>query len=652
MKMQIRFPSQLQKIDYKDLSVMAAISHFVNYGYEYLYIYKNGNLYDVLSYHDFVLFELDRRERSYIVEESEVKEEKIDSFLSNHPEVNRIVVISSGELRYEINIMTEPELLHSIERELFSLRFIDLFLEEISERLMINKRILILAPKHVANFIADRFCNIECDCIFEIDNIPLTNVTDYDAVIDLLCGTKIRKKLLDNRTNVISLYEIIEEIALYKLVEYAKQRDILLRLYRIPDYEQIDSLHPAEINVVNEKIGFIELLKNKDYLSSFCTSDENILFVINRGVSNSLRQDNGIWIIQGDCKAQGINVLRGVRESIPNRKKATCTVHYFGPCIVMGMLVSDEETIPSLFELRCINNNKNVRVENHGGLHGNNVLNSIVGALSTSINSKDVIILFDFFNDLKQEKYENVIDTYDWFNSCKSKEEVYFFDHPVHCNMKGNEVIAENIYKDIEYWLPDFKYFVTEKDLELWENDFWQMYDFSSYFSVSQSIGVKTFVTMLKSVSSEHVIRQSNESNVGALVLFSVESSDWLENKVSFALKFCTQLLLMYSFEHLCQKEQLNNLELCEKYNSYDNVKVIQLGSFFNYFSRCREKERIEEYEKIVEMVESGFIDTVAIPCNLKTRFILSDVNVENFEIANKISYKKSKEAGIDVIWL
>lgn len=131
MKYQIKNKNQIHCIDRKNLNLMNAIEHFANHGYEYLYITESGIIVDYISYHEFVKYDFTKRKRNYVVEKSQIDIVGIENYITTNNDYSRIVVVEGDKFQYEINLMTEPELLHAIECELIALRMLPLFLKDI-----------------------------------------------------------------------------------------------------------------------------------------------------------------------------------------------------------------------------------------------------------------------------------------------------------------------------------------------------------------------------------------------------------------------------------------------------------------------------------------------------------------------------------------
>lgn len=607
MRFQIRIPFQLHIIDYNELNIKTAVKHFAENGYDYLYIIKNKKLYDVLNYHDFVRFGLEIRKRTYITDVLTVQTDtsKIEQFFLDNPEINRLAVTDSGKILYEINTMVEPLLLHSIEKNLFPLRFADMFYEQLKDVFSDYKKILLLAPACTADFIIKYFNGSAFTVISNTDCLFGLNFKEYDAVLDFLCGPKLIK-IINSDIDTFNLYNFVEKILLEKLVNYAEDNNILLKLYRIPGFSELHCLNMMEDNVYAKKINFPDLMKDKAYLKEFCLDNESFSFIERRIISDTIRQDNNIWFTQEDCTEKGLMIRSGIRKTIPSNECFDYCVHFFGPCTVLGMLVRDEYTIPSIFARNFFLTYPDFLVINHGGLHGNNLLNSVIGALATPLKSGDIIVILDFFcNELKNDN--TVIDTSLWFENDKSENEICFFDSLDHCNEKGNSIFACNIYADIAENI-DFskeKYKKRQRFFEKHTPD----HPFNNYFTVSNAAGIRLY-SKIKKCTSNSVC-----SNNGVFVCYDIESDEEFCSVLNRALGNCSRLFVFTSFDHLCIKKQLFCSKICMKYYAHKHINIIQLDHFFNIYRKIYEEP--DEYKEFVNMIEYCFELSVysVLPC-------------------------------------
>lgn len=608
----------MHTIEVSNLTLENAIEHFAKYGYEYLYITENEKVIDVISYHEFLKYGIEKRKRSYIINVENFQIYDIEKFIEDHCSLNRIAVICGKEFLHEINLMTEPELLHSIERELFALRFLPLFSREVQEEIKTYRRIYVVAANEIVSFLKKYLPSAN---ILGVGDIKQLHCSDRDKIIDYKYGIKLSRLLLhNNQKNRISLYSLIEKFALIRLNHHVKNKGLILKMCRIPDYENIKHLSESEKKVVCSKRGFLELINDSDYLKDFCTSEENLKFINSHGSSKSIRWDSGVWIVQGDCKELGIEITEGKRRIKSNTSISKNIVHFFGPCIVLGMLVINDETIPAYFAKKCIENNKDIIVENHGGLHGNNVLNSIIGALVTPTKKGDIIIIIDFFKDLNDDDYSQVEDISSIFDE-KNENETFFLDHPVHCNSRGNEIIAEYLYKSIALYLPErnnslYLAETMECDSEV---------DSSRYFTVAHAVGLKTKLLMKSLIKK---IFGKINGKLGVFIIYDTITKEKLNCIVTESLTKCSALIIMYAFDHLNYMEQKLNIEVCESLIINENVMVHQLNPYFNVFNYGKNKlfgHNIED-----DVIEAEFIEAILRPNNIEIRFYENEMPNEN----------------------
>lgn len=606
MKYQIRSKSQIHSVDIDSIDLLVAIEHFAKYGYEYLYIMKNGMMVDSISYHEFVKYGLINKNRNYVIEKKQIEKIGIDGYISTHNEFSRIVVVDGDEFQYEINLMTEPELLHSIERELIALRILPLFAQEIRQKFKQYSVITVFADDYVSNFLQKYLLGINLKFVKDLSEIKVDSI---ECVLDYKYGKKLLSKALGEHTRV-EIYSLVEKAAMGRLIDYAEKHELILRMYRIPDYDQISNLSANEKCVVENKIPFLDLINDKDYQEEFCLSEDNKKFVSMRGASKSVRWDSGIDIIQGDCKEFGIEVSEGIRKTSLYTNSGEGTVHFFGPCIVFGMLVVNDETIPAYFEKICIEKHRELSVMNHGGLNGNNVLNSIIGALVTPMKKNDVIIIIDFFNDLPKEDYLCVQDLCDAFNLSDEKS-IRFLDHPVHCNSLANRLIADHLYKQLierhEFGLANRsdKYWTYDKELVALRD-----------FSVTHSVAIKTREILKKSIYDRF---GKIRGVVGVIILTDFMEKEKIRCLINEALTECVMLILYYAFDHLELSEQLAGIGTVEEYAVDERVLVRQLVPYFNAHNYGA--GHIFGNKLYSNSIEKDLIASVLIPNHINIRF-------------------------------
>lgn len=618
MRYQVRNISQVHTIASREISLDIALQHFVEYGYEYLYIVQDDQIKDVISYHEFIKYGLDFRKRDYIMDISVFDDIDIESYLERNYSLNRLVILEDRKLLYEINLMTEPELLHSVERELFALRFLPLFGSSISKQIKEYEQIYVFSNDEIFKFIKDN--TVDCNLV-RVDSFIFQEgeICEESAILDYQYGSKLRKRILGNKEQfVISLYTMVEREAFRRLINYCENKKLNLCMLRIPNYDSIKTLSEYEAKVVQYSKRFLDLICDDDYLNEFCKNSKNKSFIMQRGASRSVRFDNGIWFTQGDCSEDGISVINGIRCNHQVDNVRLNTTHFFGPCVVFGMLVTDEETISEQYKIACNNSGNEINVENHGGLHGNNVLNSIIGALVTPMKPQDSVVIIDYFDDLPKEDYISVVDYGAVFDR-KSSEDTWFLDHPVHCNGIANGIIAEYICKslareNVEHAVFDGKIKYAEYDELVCE---------SRYFTVSNTVGIKTKTILSKAIKNKW---ENARDDISCMMIFDIERFDDFKRTVEKILAKSEKLIIFYAFDHLQFEKQKDNESAYDFLRQNNKVLVYQLNPYFNAFNYGNGKMygHIEKFRYVIEdFMSSAIIPNGIAKCYLKRNQLL-----------------------------
>lgn len=76
-----------------------------------------------------------------------------------------------------------------------------------------------------------------------------------ECVLDYKYGKKLLSKVMGEYTRV-EIYSIVEKSAIERLIDYVEKHELILKMYRIPEYGQIRNLSASEKYVVDNKIPF------------------------------------------------------------------------------------------------------------------------------------------------------------------------------------------------------------------------------------------------------------------------------------------------------------------------------------------------------------------------------------------------------------
>ena len=444
------FNRNLNKIDYYHLSTERIANHFAENGYDFLYVYKKGIFFNVIKFSDFLSGKLfENNNKKFIQHFTKFKNLlEVDAFFEDNPEVERLVLIDSKDVVCEFNPLIELPLQNNVAKNLMALRYVKFFRNEIVQYLSTFSKILVIARKYTASFIVELLPEIKFDFVDKLKENEVDNkFSDSDLILDFYYGKKLRK-ILNFNFEVKDFCVIVEKIAITKLINYCAKNDVTLKFYKLQHYEGLNCLHPLESENLKNRKNFSQLLSDQNYIDKFATNDFERDYIRKRRFFCSPRLDNGYCFTQTDCQTEGLIVTNGLRNSFEDFNK-DCIIHFYGPCTTFGILTPDSETVTSYLNEMFRKVNYDCSAINHGGLHGNNVLNSVMSALNTPVKKGDMLILLDVLNDFPNDFYPNLIEINDWFNSKKKKSDLMFFDFPGHCNSAANKIIAEGIFEDL-----------------------------------------------------------------------------------------------------------------------------------------------------------------------------------------------------------
>ena len=451
MNYETTFSSDLKKIDSRELSLENIVEHFAANGYDFLYVYENERFVGVITFTDFLSGEYFKsRDRKFIRHFKEVGcLSDVEKIFEDNPEVERLVLIDDKDIVCEYNPCIELPLQNNVAKNLMALRYIRFFRKKIVRHLSNFDRILVIAKDFVGNFIAKILPEIKFDLITRINaNEYDEKFLGYDLILDFYYGKRLRK-MLGFKFSVADFSVIVERFALEELIAYCEKNAVALKFYKLQTYSGLNCLHAWEAENFQKRMTLPKLLINEAYVRKFATNDFEYEYIRKRKFFCSPRLDNGYCFTQSDCKTKGLTVSNGLRHSALENFNSTCVAHVYGPCTTFGILTSDFETVTSHLNKMFRAVSWDCSAINHGGMHGDNVLNSIMSALATPVKRGDMLIFLDVLDDFSADAYPNLLEVNDWFNQNKTSRDLMFFDFPGHCNSAANKIIAKGIFEDL-----------------------------------------------------------------------------------------------------------------------------------------------------------------------------------------------------------
>ena len=231
-----------------------------------------------------------------------------------------------------------------------------------------------------------------------------------------------------------------------QLIEHFKQFQIGFIYCVVPEETKLNNLGKNDIERLKGygKTDYEYLAKmlsgkeSTDYKS--CLIQNDICKVV----------DNGIYKQLLDCKSDFFNVVGGMRVTTDQPGEFENAIYIFGPCIVRGAMVEDNNTISSLIQKMVVKEDLPYIVYNCGVGGGTDLENTYKYILSLPLKSGDYVVLveegkFLLDNDLNKDW---LLDLSVGFN--KKQITNWFLDRPAHCNMEANSIIGEQIFQRIK----------------------------------------------------------------------------------------------------------------------------------------------------------------------------------------------------------
>jgi len=608
---QVKYRRDLILLEESGLSEIAVANHFALNGYEHLYITHKGKIAKIITFEDFYLGRrIEGLNRGFVASVSDVKEKKdIRSFFIEHPEVDRISVFDGEYLVCEIDSLVEFPIQNGSAKSLMALRFIDMFYDKMKQFFSKYKRILIVGEQLIKDFLCKRFPSVVFERVSDLSSyVDGRNKNDYDGILDFTYSRKIRRTIGFDPDNLINLPKEITRCALGRLMENCSRNGVKVLFYQMPRYEMLTCLNPQELKncIEGKKAG--ELLKDKGYRFAFNVNDEECNYLDAREYQASIRIDNGITFIQDDCNGKNLIVKDGIRKSAGEYDLGTDVpcVNFYGPCMTYGFYTPDNQTVPSLLALMAEKDGKSLRVANRAGLYGNNELNSVMNALLTPVRNGDYIVFYDTLEELDETEYPDIETTYEWFNSEKSENEIWFLDFPGHCNPKANKLLAKHILDGIFCDMSKSNKESVGKrepvccvdEVKKWE-----------YFVMTHSSCVDFFRAY-----REHILDKLHYQRIGAIVIGADYNHDMLMDLIRAVIRDCDGLYVL----HFDINARITD-GIYELPNDIGGVSIrcMQLGYYFvseRYLNtQICSKPDIEKYVDIEKALLEGILNVLGV---------------------------------------
>lgn len=288
----------------------------------------------------------------------------------------------------------------------------------------------------------------------------MNNGESFDAILDIKYPDEYREYYINkysiNKTLLI-IFEIMSEILTKLFVKYCESNKLnLIAVYAVGS-DDINYLGENDGHTMSKNKTMIDVLNDQEYLKKFYGNNEECYRYATDSAFGQLGgrivRFNGLYNRLIDVESEYINVTNGIRNTDASPEKYDNEIHFFGPCIVEGICVTDKYTIESYLQrkLNLVFPNQ-FKVINHGSAthtpYGS-FCNDYFHAMDTTFHEGDYIIIIDAFtsNALRVLLENNVSIIYE--KHIFDGSENLFLNNTYHCNHIANEIYAEMIYSKL-----------------------------------------------------------------------------------------------------------------------------------------------------------------------------------------------------------
>jgi len=632
-------------IMYRDSSFLKINEHDIRNRITYYQDNIFDNIYFVgnnKAYKGFLNYEIEKEHyclntHNYVKKETNIEDVKY-LFYSN-PALFRIPVIHDNILigeYYNANTLGQS-LYKKIEDR--SLQIFHLFADELKIWAN-NKNISIICNQQV--FRKFRKFIPEIKLYNENDNY-----NDSSIIIDTVTTDHFRKYFNLGPRSAISLSKVLMPIMIEKISSYFRINNIAF--YIVNGIKKSHLSNPNKKELDNLKKTLEEVINDEDYVKLIYKNDLNSYNHIQRHKQdiNQISRIifNGIHNILLDRRDIDFNIINGQRITIGNPIVAKQKIHFYGPCVIQGLCVSDSQTIPSIVQ-KNINSlhYKNIQVENHGLAYGKDLINDLLYIMSTNFSKNDIVILMSGFTNEEIEVINrNKITIIDGIKCLRNKQN-WFLNSPFHCNTYANKILADIIFKQIRSNLQDnmqkeyIGNIIKNQNMNL-------RYD---SFSIVDTFEMKQYLSTI----SKYKIKNRDNLKIGSIVMNANPCTYGHIYLIDEALKMVDYLYIFLVEESKNSYDYIDR-EYMLKSNFKDNNRVCIISggsiltseiSFPEYFNRNIEYEHIDPTLNI-----RIFAEMIAPLLNIKYRFFGNEPNDNVTSILNKYAIDEFPKYGIEV---
>lgn len=306
---------------------------------------------------------------------------------------------------------------------------------------------------------------------FEVEN-DINNIEDYLKSVNedcLIIDTdnsliEFKKELIRSKNilscvkdsnNILSLNELCNYSEYFYFINTLNNK-IDIHVFYFPDIKEMENItYEEKLRIAFDHHyryyydRYRENKKIKNLLQMVLGDLFSDEFIESRNYMPNIILRNGRCFLE-DSNNPYCSSYNGLRRTAYQNGDNSFNLNVFGPCMIFGALVDDENTIPSLLQKNINLLNFDYKVNNYGARAIDFAENiRTLGGITIKNNDQFVFVISPKEKEILEKMgYYDSISLLPVLNNPELKN--YFIDEPVHCNHQANKKIAEFIQMKIE----------------------------------------------------------------------------------------------------------------------------------------------------------------------------------------------------------
>lgn len=485
---------------------------------------------------------------------------EMEDFFFDNPGTYRCPVIRNGRLEGEIALEGYFGKDIQCKYNEFAKDWFFYFIDEVEDffkSIDVNKVCVLLDVRYQDEF-SKQLSGLNIEFVFANSISQIGR--DVEFIINLKFPDKIWRVLFDSEIPCESLYEITEAIVLKITLAYLGENRIDYLYFEGPNKKYYQEFLDEENKALKYQSCISLLLKDKEYIAKIA---DHIVDC------QSVPIFNGRHFVLSDYNSDNYNVQAGERKTVGQPGQFHNKIHMYGPCIVQGFLVRDDETIASYLQNILSEEYASYCVVNHGINGMGSLLNSCLWILSTPLKQGDIVIeintAFQRANNLLKNMgvYHELSYLFDGMH-------YWFFNHTFHCNYLANNLIANEIRKNLHL------------NCKLENSDSERCY-FSERNISEEPFYVANGIQRYLQINKKYRFESSSTKKCGAIVMSADPFTLGHLYLVQTALKYVDYLYVFVVQEETGTFAFVDRFEMVKRaLSSFTNISVLSTGEYIH----------------------------------------------------------------------